>query len=690
MIFKLAKKNLKGQFLNYLVYFVSMTFAVVVYYCFSAITYNRTLLRRAGQDIHIDGAMNFGGVLVIIMILGFMFSANHFFLSKRKKEIGIYQLIGMRKSKISFLFFTETLILGACSLISGLFLGIIFSKLFSMVLAKAMFLQVDSLFSLSVPSMIQTSIIFVFMLLFVSVRSAFLIYHYQLNKVFDQSEKKAINENQVTKTSIFLSFLGLFLLFLGYSLAYNIIEAIMILLKSNLSIEGAVFLPLFILFVCLLGTYLFYKYTIYMLVFFFSKTKYAQRHLNMLALGNTKVHIQRGRKRLYAITIFVATALTMIGGATSFYTINMRSVNVTDPVDFIVSENHFVQMNQIIQSKNQAKIETNVRLNYKLTGAKLQYRVGNSASKDFTDLVNILSLSNYQEYSQINPYLKEITLKSEKSTVVLDNEQNLLSGLVTYQTPVDLAAGIDLVVQSVQGDYLGQILMRYNVPTLIVSDQTFSQIQTGIEYNLMAFNLAAENEEELVNTITDQVKPDWQAPVLFNYQWVNDQVEGSIEKGSEENIENNQIDDNKKEVWQLNYTSRFPDLRYQRRIMGLFIYVAIFLGVLAFIISGSVLMLQQFSEAENEKKSYDLLKKIGVPKKQITRLVYQQNSIVFFPPMIIGILHAVFAILILSKVISSSGYWLAYFACGLLILVYLFYFFLTSAIYSRIVHKKDR
>ncbi|MFD1902246.1 hypothetical protein GQR36_23655 [Enterococcus termitis] len=79
MIFKLSWKNFKGQFLNYLVYFVSMTFAVVVYYCFSAITYNRSLANRVGQEIHINGAMNLGGILVVIMILGFMFAANHFF-----------------------------------------------------------------------------------------------------------------------------------------------------------------------------------------------------------------------------------------------------------------------------------------------------------------------------------------------------------------------------------------------------------------------------------------------------------------------------------------------------------------------------------------------------------------------------------------------------------------------------------
>ncbi|MFD1902249.1 ABC transporter permease [Enterococcus termitis] len=143
------------------------------------------------------------------------------------------------------------------------------------------------------------------------------------------------------------------------------------------------------------------------------------------------------------------------------------------------------------------------------------------------------------------------------------------------------------------------------------------------------------------------------------------------------------------EYWKLNYTNRFSDLRYKRREMGLFIYVAMFLGILALIITGSILMLHQFSEAEREKERYDLLKKIGISEKEIIKLVYQQNSIIFFPPMIIGVLHASFAIYVFSKIITSSGYWLAYLACGLLILVYLAYYFLTSAIYTRIVRGKD-
>ncbi|MBO0440495.1 ABC transporter permease [Candidatus Enterococcus ikei] len=694
MIFNLSWKNFKGQFLNYLVYFVSMTFAVVVYYCFSAITYNRSLANRVGQEIHINGAMNLGGILIVIMILGFMFAANHFFLLKRGKEIGLYHLIGMRKSQISFLFFVETLILGAVSLVTGIVLGIIFSKLFSMILAKAMFLQVESLFFISIPSMIQTSLVFLFMLFAVSLRSSWRIYRYQVTNLLKPTEKKAVKSNKMSLLDTCLGILGIVLIGTGYFLSYNVISFSTVFLHTSLGIVGFLMAPLVIMYICMVGTYLFFKYTMYLVVFFFGKNKsHYYRNLNMLALGNTKQHIKRGGNTLSAVTIFIAIALGMIGGAASFYTIGMNSVNITAPTDFIVAEENFKEIAQVIEKEPDTKIDSLVKLNYKLTGSQFHLKIGQEEKQQTLSPINLLSLSNYHEFQKINPYLKNIELKKEHDIVILDSIPNILGGFIRYDSTFILSEGIKLHVADVRADYLGQDLLRYNFPTVVVSDKQFGEINSGISYTLSAFNIQAKDEEALANKLSEAVKPKWITPVYHKYQWVNNQLQGYISKTSQQpQKEKSQVysEDDEQEFWQLNYTSRFSDLRYKRREMGLFIYVAMFLGILALIITGSILMLQQFSEAEREKGNYDLLKKLGVPKNEITKLIYQQNSIIFFPPMIIGVLHATFAIYVFSKFITSSGYWLAYLSCGILILIYLTYYFLTSAIYSRMIHGKDR
>lgn len=670
-----------------------MTFAVVVYYCFSAITYNRTLANRVGQEVHINGAMNLGGILVVVMILGFMFAANHFFLLKRGKEIGLYHLIGMRKGRISYLFFVETLILGAASLVTGILLGIILSKLFSMILAKAMFLQVESLFFVSIPSMVQTSIVFVFMLLAVSLRSSWLIYRYQVTNLLKPIEKNTANPNKLSLLKGCLGILGLVFISIGYFLSYNVIRFGAALTHTSIGFSGFFLVPLVIMFTCLVGTYLFFKYTMYLIAFLFGKSKFNYyRDLNMLALGNTKLHIKRSGHTLFTVTIFIAIALGMIGGAASIYTLGMNSVNSTAPTDFIVAEDTFKEIDQIIEKETDTTIDSLVKLNYKLTGSQFHLKIGQDEKESRISPVNLLSLSNYREFQKINPYLKNINLKNKQDVVILDSIQNILSGFIRYGSAINLSEGIKLHVADVRLDYLGQDLLRYSFPTIVVSDEQFNAINSGITYTLMAFNIQAKDEEVLANKLSETVKPNWIAPVYYKYQWDNNRLEGYTSKTSlhpEKKNPQEYSEEDEQEYSQLNYTSRFTELRYQRRVMGLFIYVAMFLGILALIITGSILMLQQFSEAEREKESYDLLKKIGIPKKEITKLVYQQNSIIFFPPMIIGVLHATFAIYVLSKYISSSGYWLAYLSCGMLILIYLAYYFLTSAIYSRIIHGRD-
>lgn len=693
MIFNLSWKNFKGQFLNYLVYFVSMTFAVVVYYCFSAITYNRSLTNRLGQEIHIDGAMNLGGVLIVIMILGFMFAANHFFLLKRRKEIGLYQLVGMKKAQISLLFFIETLFLGAISLITGLFLGVIFSKLFSMILAKAMFIQVESLFSISIPSMIQTSVVFVFMLLAVSIRSTWLIYLYQVTNLLTPENKRLATSSRLSGFKAGLGVFGVFLILLGYFLSYNIVRFIALLMKTSLGFSGFFIAPLVILAICCIGTFLFFKYTMHLVVYLFTKNRSAYyRNLNMVTIGNTKLHMTRVGSTLFAVTIFIAIALGMIGGAASVYTIGMNSVNIVAPNDYIVAEDDLDKIVGAIENEPDTSIKSQVELNYKLTGSRYSLKIGQDASQSNLSPVNIMALSNYREFQKYNHYLKNIDLKHPTDLVVLDSIQNTLAGVIRYDSDFIFSENTRFQIADVRPDYLGQDLLRYSFPTVIVSDEEFNKINTGISYSLYAINVESKDEEALSDKIAEEIKPKWIAPVYYNYQWKNQKIEGYTSKTSqhpEKKEGQDQSDSDEQEYWQLNYTSRFSDLRYKRREMGLFIYVAMFLGILALIITGSILMLHQFSEAEREKERYELLKKIGISEKEIRKLVYQQNSIIFFPPMIIGVLHASFAIYVFSKIVTSSGYWLAYLSCGLLILIYLAYYFLTSAIYIRIVLEKD-
>ena len=127
---------------------------------------------------------------------------------------------------------------------------------------------------------------------------------------------------------------------------------------------------------------------------------------------------------------------------------------------------------------------------------------------------------------------------------------------------------------------------------------------------------------------------------------------------------------------------RYPNYSSLIKSSGLLIYVAVFLGIVFMIATGSIITLKQLSEAEDEKQRYEMLRKIGTPKEMIKRSLYKQNSVVFFVPLVISLLHAYFAIKVLLVLIVVPSLLLTYLAVVFLILIYLIFYFATSSAYN--------
>lgn len=170
MLFKIGWRSFLRQFRNYMVYFICMMTAVMIFYSFNALMNDRLLNQRVQQDIRIEGVLGFGSSVVAFVVLFFMLSANHFFLSQRQKEISVYQLLGLRQGRLAWLLLRETFLLNFFSLVTGIFMGIIFSKFFSMILIRAMGLNLTSHFFNSPQSIFSTVFVFIAAMIILSIQ----------------------------------------------------------------------------------------------------------------------------------------------------------------------------------------------------------------------------------------------------------------------------------------------------------------------------------------------------------------------------------------------------------------------------------------------------------------------------------------------------------------------------------------
>ena len=135
-------------------------------------------------------------------------------MRQRKKEFGLYLLLGLSERQITLMVFYETLFIGAISLLSGILLGGLLSKLFGMLLMNLM--QYDHVISLSFPIQAIGSTIALFFLLaiIISVQSYLMIRRVQLIELFHAKEKM----EKPVQPSAFLALLSILLLGLAFFL----------------------------------------------------------------------------------------------------------------------------------------------------------------------------------------------------------------------------------------------------------------------------------------------------------------------------------------------------------------------------------------------------------------------------------------------------------------------------------------
>lgn len=130
MYFRLAFKNVKRSIKDYLIYIMTLTACISLFYAFLSIT-SRYYKPDIGAEFNLE-VLGDGMLLVILlitMLLVFLVQyVNRFMIRNQQKEFAVESIMGMEQSIVAWLFFIETLVMGLFSLVLGIALGVIFSQ----------------------------------------------------------------------------------------------------------------------------------------------------------------------------------------------------------------------------------------------------------------------------------------------------------------------------------------------------------------------------------------------------------------------------------------------------------------------------------------------------------------------------------------------------------------------------------
>lgn len=621
MYFKLAFKNIKKSYKNYVIYFLTLIFGICIFYTFNSIESQSVMMELNEQKqsafMMAEQLMGYFSVF-IAFVLGFLIVyANNYLIKRRKKEFGIYMTLGMENGSLSKMIFLETLFIGAISLGIGLVLGIMLSQALS-VLTAYMF-QVDLTkfqFVFSPLGFKRTvlcfSIIYLVVLIFnfISVRKIKLI---DLLTASKRNEKPTI-KNLWVSVILFLVSLGI----LGTAY-YKVIH-------DGIAFASFNALELPILLGCI-GTFIFF----YSLTGFFLKViqgnkKFYLRDLNMFVMKQISSKINTTFVSLSFICLMLFLAIcTFSGGLGINRAINADLKDLTK-FDVTFWSNSGENIENLLKEKNIdisniAKEDSNMVM----YDSKIKY--SNFLSKE-----GMTAMKNYFPVANDN----DILVIGEKG---YNNTLKLLG-----KEPVNLKENQYLAVGNIDEMKKWVNESLENGKKINISGKTLEPENKKYE-NINLYNFTMKGDI-LIFVVKDSLLEGLK-PVSSRFNMMlkdNSNTKEELESVRDQLVESQVYSITKKEIYD-----------NAAGLGATMAYLGIYLGLIFIITSAVVLAIQQLTESTDNVERYRLLKEIGVDQKMINKAIFTQVGVYFMLPLSLAIVHSIVGLKISSTIVGVFG-----------------------------------
>ena len=665
MYSKIAINNVKKSFKDYTIYFLTIAFAVCIFYSFNSIESQKALLdmnkNQAEYMSLVTTLISYVSVFVSFILGGLILYANNFLIKKRKKELGIYMTLGMSKRKISKILLSETLIVGVLSLIAGLLLGLVVSQGLSLFTAKLFDVGMTEFkFIISSSAILKTVLYFALIFGVLMIFNTRIIAKYKLIDMLTAARKSEDIKikNPIISSIIFIS--GIIILGTAYYLVT----------KSGLNPDKLGF-KLSIVFGIIGTAGFFYGIAGFLLgVIQRSKNIYLKK-LNIFVTSQISSKVNTNFVSMTVISLMLFITIVLLSTGLSFKSALEKGIVV--PFDasvklFTDEENKYKSMEDVFKAIN---YDFNGKEPIFINGYIIDGIDANMILKDYAvgEFKKILDNGKHRwEYIdaiKISDYNKIRSLYGEEPLSINDNEILVTSNFTEAKDSVK-----NFIKNSPQVSIAGK---EYKV--------------ANKEY----LNEAVYNSELADNVLTIIVPDDFKDMTL-NAAYMNMNYKNPNDPAEEEDM-NSLFDSFRRydEIYDLPMIRATKSQVYEasKGLTTMILYIGLYLGVVFLISSAAVLALQQLSEASDSSDRYKALKKIGATEKMINKTIFTQTAIYFAMPLILAIVSSIVGISVVNKFIALYGKPnigpTALLTLGILVIVYGGYFYVTYAGYKSIV-----
>lgn len=608
----LAGRNIRRRFRTYLSYLLSQTFSVMVFYVFMAIYYNRQFFQLSQDSVKVMVLFRSSAIVVALFSIMFVWYSNGFFVRSRTKELGTYALLGMERRQIAWLLFLENITLGLLSLVAGIGLGSLFSRLCSVLLIRMTRGTTSVSFTFAPEAVILTVMLFAGLILITSLHTSSLIYRLRLIDLFQASHQG----ERIPKVSVLSAILSILFIAAGYTLAdiagsgFVVVAAIPILLLT------------------ITGTYMLFRNVIPAVIRGIRSNRSIYYHgTRMISTSQLLYRIRGNVSTLATIAVLTAVTITACGTAFTLYLGSHAWASAAAPFSF-----SYVQQTPELDTRVQQVMDQHLELSTKsvmsvpFLWVNVEYDHQNSSSvmirPTLSDRVAAIAKSQYDAAAQMQGRAPSPAIEQGRCIIVTRQPlRNYNYDVLDIHVASSILKPLKRTILPVVGQSQAGNMM-------VVSDATYAELlrkNVGQQQTVQGYMVSHPEKTQAVSTALEKIVP--QTANFSSYIEISNLWFGQF---------------------------------------GIIAFIGLFLGLVFVFATGSIISYKQLMEAQEERARYIVLRDIGVSRIEVRQIVARQMAVVFGLPLLVGVCHSTAALIALRNLLGMNI--LPY--CALVVAVY--------------------
>lgn len=624
-------RNLAGNALSknkiiYVPYIISSMVMIAITFILSAISQDKQL-RQVEGGVTLQIIMSVGIPIMLIIAFFFLMGVSRFVIKQRKKELGVYCILGMQKKHIIRLQFLENLYVYLLSIVSGTVIGFVIEKIVQLLFLKMYHLEADFSWNIQWKTLILITVAFaVFFLVFFIINAIGIL----TSNILEYMKEESKGEKQ-PKSKWILAIVGLIFLGSGYALSLNTKEGLKAIQYFGIAVALVIF-----------GTFaLFTAGSITLLNSLKKNKKFYYKTGHFISISGMLYRMKRNAANLATICIFATMVLVTMSSVTTLYSTINKLANEWYVTDFEIT---------YVKAKTQAERderESLLREAAEKTGVSIEQIYTYQSIDAFATVENgvISTAPSYRSddishvfiiTEDVYDYVHETKLNLAKDEVGLFTSASFSEDTIRFQPMTEDyelsdAVSPDFRVRRIDDipkiNTGGAVMMTNGHYVLVVSDESvFESLKPYMCES--SWIIDTEREQVLINTSSskqaqlamyDELDQNWPT---YKYDWVTCKID--------------RVDE----------------------LMGLYgglFFLGAFLSIAFLTITILNMYFSQLQQGYEDAKRFAIMRKVGLTRKEIKKSINSQIVVVFLLPLLVAVIHTAASYPMVNKILNLLG-----------------------------------